>query len=344
MRALAPLVAAFGEARPGWRRHVSAVTRGGRQMAERLFDDCSRGPAPIGLWPGRAVARVAPRLLVLEYLELWPAWIAAVARMGGRIAVVDGRITRRSLRIRPLLRAAAARLDVFCARTAADAAAAEALGVPRDRIRVCGNGKYDGVPLDPPAPTAELRRAIGPRDVVVGSLHPDEEGAALGALAHSGSRVLIAPRYPRRAAAIERRARDLGVEVARRSVGAAGAQWAILDTIGELAAAYALAPVAIVGGTFGRRDGQTLVEPAAHGVPVIHGPRVGNVAVEAEALAGRGGWPVDDWRAACAMVAARRVDPGPDPRPALAGLTGATGRNLDALLSILDSSKDLGAE
>lgn len=344
MRALAPLVTAFGEARPDWRRHVSAVTRGGQQMAAQLFEGCSRGPAPIGLWPGRAVARVAPRLLVLEYLELWPAWIAAVTRAGGRVAVVDGRITRRSLRIRPLLRRAAARLDLFCARTEADAAAAEALGVAPGRIRVTGNGKYDGVPLAPPVPSAALRAAVGPRDVVIGSLHPDEEGDALTALASSGLRALIAPRYPRRAAAIERRARRLGVAVGRRSVGAADARWAVLDTIGELAAAYALAPVAIVGGTFGRRGGQTLIEPAAHGVPVIHGPQIGNVAVEAEALAERGAWRVGDWRQACVMASDRRLDPGPDPRPALARLTGATGRNLDALLCILDSSKDQGAE
>lgn len=339
MRALAPLIAAFAAARPGWHRHVTATTAGGRQLARQLFADCSIGRPPLGLLPTRALARIAPRLIVLEYLELWPAWIAAAHRAGIPVAVVDGRVTHRSLRIRRWLHRAAGRLTLFCARTEADAAAARALGVQADRILITGNGKYDGVPLAPPQPSAALSAAIGDREVVIGSLHPDEERAALEALAASGLTALIAPRYPRRAAAILRFARRHGITARRRSDAApATARWIVLDTLGELAAAYAIAPVAIVGGTFGRRDGQNLIEPAAHGRPVIHGPRTANVAVEAAALAGRGAWPVPDWPAAFDTARARLADPGPDPRPALATLTGATARNLDALCAILDSS------
>ncbi|MEZ4433025.1 MAG: glycosyltransferase N-terminal domain-containing protein [bacterium] len=337
MRALAPLVAAVAAARPTMPAHVSATTRDGRRLARRLFPAATHSRPPLGPWPGRALDRIGPRLIVLEYLELWPAWIAAAARRRIPVAVVDGRVTHRSLRIRPLLARAAGRLALFCARTEADAAAARALGVAPDRIRVTGNGKYDGVPLAPPAPDEALCAAIGAREVVVGSLHPDEERPALEALADSGLRAVVAPRYPRRADAILRFARRRGITAARRTASSPAAQWVVLDTIGELAAAYAIAPVAIVGGTFGRRDGQNLVEPAAHGRPVIHGPRIANVAVEAAALAGRGGWPAPDWPAACALARARLADPGPDPRPALVGLTGATARNLDALLPFLDS-------
>lgn len=338
MRALAPLVAALQRTRPDWRLRITAMTREGRTMAAQLFPELPRGRPPLDVppLPGRALDRVRPRLLVLEYLELWPAWIAACARRGIRTAVVDGRITHRSLRVRGLLRRAAARLDLFCARTDEDAENARALGVRPERIRICGNGKYDAVPVDPPRPSPALEAAIGAVDLVVGSLHPDEEADALAALAGVPQTVLIAPRYPSRVPAVLRRARRLGVTARRRSTPGPSARWIVLDTVGELAAAYALGRVAIVGGTFGRRDGQNLVEPAAHGRPVIHGPRVGNVAVEAACLAGAGGWPVADWTEAVAVACHRRVDPGPDPRPALRNLRGATQRNLDALMSIID--------
>lgn len=344
MRALAALVRLFGETHPEIPAHITAMTADGRSLARRLFPGRPIERPPIDIWPlpGRALDRVRPRLVVLEYLELWPAWVAAAHRRGIPMAVVDGRVSHRSLRIRPLLRRAAGRLALFCARTEADARAAAALGVEPDRIHITGNGKYDGVPLTPPAPSPELRHALAtashPLDVVIGSLAPSEEKPALEALARTGLRALVAPRYARRAAAILRAARRLGVSADLRSTGpgADPGRWVVLDTVGELAAAYALAPVAIVGGTFCRREGQTLVEPAAHGRPVIHGPRIANVAAEVAALDGRGAHPVDGWPAAFDRAARLAVDPGPDPRPALVGLTGASRRNLDALRTILD--------
>jgi 3-deoxy-D-manno-octulosonic-acid transferase len=339
MRALAPLVSAVRSARPGLRLAVSAQTPHGRAMGARLFPDLPVGHPPLDCppWPGRALRHSRVRLLVLEYLELWPAWISAAVAVGVPVVVVDGRVGPRTLRARRLLGPTAARLTAFAARSEPDADAARRLGVPPDRVHVLGNGKHDGVSGAPPQPDEGLRRAIGPVDVVLGSLHPDEEAEALPALAASGLRTLIAPRYPARVTALLRAARRLGISARRRSQPTdAPAQWIILDTIGELAAAYALGRVAVVGGTFGRRDGQNLIEPAAHGRPVVHGPRTANVAEEAAALSGRGAHPVRSWADAVAACERLLVEPGPDPRPALRALRGATARNVDLLLAVLE--------
>jgi 3-deoxy-D-manno-octulosonic-acid transferase len=343
VRALAPLAGALRAARPELRLLLTAWTSTGRAMAGRLLPDVpfARPPIDVPPLPDLALRRVAPRLVVLEYLEVWPAWIAACARARVPVAVVDGHLTRKSFRIAPLLRPAMGRLALFCARSAADAEAALALGVPADRVRVHGNAKHDGVAARPPLPVGELRAAVGEVDVVVGSLHADEEAAALPALAASGLTALVAPRYPRRVGAVLEAARRLGVPVHRRGLGPRppGARWVVLDTVGELAAAYALGRVAVVGGTFGAREGQTLVEPAAHGLPVVHGPRTGNVAEEAAALAGHGAWPVPDWASAFAAARRLREAPSPDPRPALAALRGAVARHLEALLPLLDRDR-----
>lgn len=335
IRALQPLITALRAARPALDLRLTCLTRTGSAMAAHLGLRCTRIGPPIGPGIHRAMARVRPRLLIWEYLELWPTWVRAAQRHGARMLVVDGRITARSLRIRPLLRHAAARLDAVCTRTALDAENARQLGVRADRIHVCGNGKHDAMQA-PPQPSPALRAAVGPIDVVVGSLHPDEEAAALHAFAQTGLRVLFAPRYPRRVPALLRRARRLNV-TARPSRVPGATRWVMLETMGELAAAYALAPVAVVGGSFGARGGQTLIEPAAQGRPVIHGPHVANVREEADCLRDRGAHPVGDWPAAVACAHARLHDPGPDPRAALADLRGATARHLTHALRLLDA-------
>jgi 3-deoxy-D-manno-octulosonic-acid transferase len=50
----------------------------------------------------------------------------------------------------------------------------------------------------------------------------------------------------------------------------------LLDTIGELSACWGLADVAFVGGSFGARQGQNMLEPAAYGAAVLVGPNTAN--------------------------------------------------------------------
>ncbi len=60
----------------------------------------------------------------------------------------------------------------------------------------------------------------------------------------------------------------------------------IVDTYGELAALYGLADVAFIGKSLTDRGGQNLIQPMAHGVPVVYGPNMDNfrdVAAQAEA-------------------------------------------------------------
>lgn len=334
-----PLIEGIRHRWPDFTLLLTTQTSTGAAMARRLCPDVPHRSAPLDLpWvAARAVAQVRPRVLVLEYLELWPRQVAACARKGVPVMVVDGRVSQKSLRWRWLLKTTARRVSCFCGRSDGDRARAVQLGVSPSKAFVCGNGKYDALRVAP-QPEESLRAALGNPDVVVGSLHPDEFEAAMSALAGSSLRGVIAPRYPADSARIMALGAHHGVSCALRSEGPAPlADWIVLDTMGELAAAYGLASVAIVGGTFGRRGGQNLVEPAAHGVPVVHGPNVANITEEAEALAGAGATEVPHWRAAVELAAVRCVDPGPDPRAALSALTGATAAHLDHLARLLAS-------
>jgi 3-deoxy-D-manno-octulosonic-acid transferase len=59
----------------------------------------------------------------------------------------------------------------------------------------------------------------------------------------------------------------------------------ILDTMGELANVYAVATFAFVGNSFDpvvKGGGQNLLQPLAHGKPVLFGPRIATIRSEVE--------------------------------------------------------------
>ena len=63
----------------------------------------------------------------------------------------------------------------------------------------------------------------------------------------------------------------------------------MLDTIGELRKAYALADLVVLGRTFGNLHGSDMMEPAGLGKVVIVGPRVDDFQSTADALIKSGG-------------------------------------------------------
>lgn len=50
----------------------------------------------------------------------------------------------------------------------------------------------------------------------------------------------------------------------------------LVDVVGELGAWWGTAQIALVGGSFGSRGGQNMIEPAAYGAAVSFGPRTRN--------------------------------------------------------------------
>ena len=101
--------------------------------------------------------------------------------------------------------------------------------------------------------------------------------------------LVLVPRHPQRFDEVAALVRDAGLSVSRRSawgVGleaqpdAAAAQadvW-LGDSMREMAAWYALADVALLGGSFAPLGGQNLIEAAACGCPVVMGPHTFNFA------------------------------------------------------------------
>ena len=231
---LRPIVGELARRRPGWDVVISTTTPTGLAVARRTYPDLVTFYAPLDFsWATRrAMARIRPTVLALVELELWPNLIWAAKRSGVGVAIVNGRLSLRShrgyRRLRGPLGPTLRRIDAVAAQTEEYAARFVDLGVPRDRVRVTGSVKYDGLETDRDNPrTLALRRALGlsPADLVfvAGSTMEGEEAAALAAYrearkAHPRLRLVIVPRHAERFEKVAAWLRGQGEIVVRRSL------------------------------------------------------------------------------------------------------------------------------
>ena len=313
---LKPVLQELARRRPGWEAVISTTTRTGLAMARRSYPDLVTFYAPLDFsWSARrAVSRVRPTVLALVELELWPNLVQATKESGARVAIVNGRLSRRShkgyRKLRGPLGPTLRRLDAVAAQNIEYADRFVDLGVPRSRVRVTGSVKFDGLEVDRSnGKTVALRKALGlsPTELVfvAGSTMDGEEEAALAAYRKArGSypqlRLVLVPRHPERFEQIASWLASRGERVVRRSDGDAAPisrtsrqsppPVILVDTLGELSSVWGLADVAFVGGSLKPgRGGQNMMEPAAFGAAVLFGPHTSNFREVVEQLLARGG-------------------------------------------------------
>lgn len=358
---LVPIVRELKALRPEVRVIISAITDSGASMAEQRL--VSQGLAqavtflPYDL-PGacrRTLAALRPDVLVLEYTELWPQLIHLAADAGVKVAMTNGRLGPRNVgRYRLLFLLVGnllERFDLLLMRADEEAERALLLGAPRDVVHVTGNTKFDALAVSVPATEDPLlRRALGltsERLWVCGSTHEGEEKSLIKVFKalrreHRDLRLLLAPRYIERAGRVLALARSLGLPARLRSQTGGGKEPVIvLDTIGELVRAYQLATVVFVGGSFTRRGGQNILEPAACGKPVLFGPRMENFADSVQVLVGRGALQVKDPAALLRLLQDLLARPdellklGELAREAVSSVRGASARDAKLIAELL---------
>lgn len=361
--ALSPMVTELRARLPGCTIILSTFTNSGFQMGqERTRRDPAFADvityAPYDLFGAtrRAVRAIDPDLLVLEYTEIWPNLIRASRKHGARVALTNGRFSPSKLGSYQALFTLSGkplrRLDLFLMRTDEEAERALGLGAPLERVWVTGNTKFDAL-LPKPVSAEEangMREALGlpasARVLLAGSTHEGEEGPLLDVYArllkaHPDLRIVIAPRYTERAARILSLAQERGLSCRLRTQPADGERVVVLDTIGELARAYAVATVVFVGGSFTQRGGQNILEPAAQGKPVLFGPNMGNFVDSVQVLLGRGGIQVRDAEHLHELLAQLLERPqeidklGAMAHAAVSTIRGASARNVDHMVRVL---------
>jgi 3-deoxy-D-manno-octulosonic-acid transferase len=247
---------------------------------------------------GRFLGRLQPALLLVMETEIWPNLYRACQRRGIPVLLANARLSPRSFRgyarVRPLAAQALSRLRLVAAQSDADAQRFVALGAPAARVRALGNIKFDiQIAAAEIAEGRALRERIGAERpvLIAASTHAGEEQQVLEAFAsirrqQPDCRLILVPRHPERFAEAGRLAAQCGYRVARRSSGddPGDADVYLGDTLGELVRLFAAADVAFVGGSLVPVGGHNILEPAALGVPVLHGPHMFNFVEAADRL------------------------------------------------------------
>jgi 3-deoxy-D-manno-octulosonic-acid transferase len=329
--ALAPVVRALRAELPDHRLVVSTLTETGRAVAaERIpeADACVLFPLDLRWCVERAVRAVRPRLVLFSETELWPSFLAALARRGIPSVMVSGRVSPRAAaryrRWRFLFAPGLASVRWLAVQSLDSARLLRELGAPAGRVVVAGSLKTVPASDAPSGATLEKLGVAGSPVLVAGSTHPGEEAMLLDAWQAivaevPDARLVLAPRRPDRFEEVAAWLRELHAAFVRRSdlvrrgerAWPADAPILLLDSLGELAGLYAGARAAFVGGTLVPVGGHNVLEPAAHGVPVVFGPHVGTTAAAARALqASGGGFQVADAAGLTARLRALFADDG----------------------------------
>jgi len=291
--AAAPLVRALRVRYPQHSMVLTSATPTGRSRARALFGDTIDVRFLPYDTPGavaRFLDRIRPRLGIIMETELWPNLFSDCERRGVPLLLASARLSAKSVaryrRFGSLARGIFSATTLIAAQTREDAERFIAIGARTAATRVVGNIKFDlEIGARASSEGRELRGSLaGARPIwIAGSTHAGEEEQVLAAheellKLQPAALLLLVPRHPGRFESVAELLARRGLRFTRRSAGVAPreAQVMLVDTVGELAALYASADAAFVGGSLVPIGGHNLLEPAALGLPVLTGPHTSN--------------------------------------------------------------------
>ena len=282
------------------------------QQAAKYVDAIFYAPFDFPWVVRRVVRALRPRVYVSLESELWPNLLYELKRQNAATVLVNGRISDKNFaRVRKyggaLFRWMLGNMDRLLMQSPSDAERVALLAGKGNakkikgrreqeeeqesgRIAVVGNSKFDQAiaRLDTEA-VSNLRRDLklphaAPVFVAGSTRSPEEEAQVFAAYQTMQTEIadlclLVAPRHIERAGEVAEAMRHAGLQpVLRTELDsiAAPLQHLVLNTMGELANVYAVAAIAFVGNSFApvnKGGGQNLLQPLAHGKPVLFGPK-----------------------------------------------------------------------
>ncbi len=309
-----PLIKVLRTQEPLVPLYLSTSTVAGRRFAEQHAGVHVKGifycPLDYASCIRRVLRTIKPSLLIVLETEIWPNLYSETKRSGAQLAIVNGRISKRTwpryrlLRkwLCPILRMP----DRILVQSLEDRERYLILGAEEAKVAVAPNLKYAAsfTPAQIALNTFGARQVwiaastVGPNER--GSLRRhsvDEDDVVLDAFKSLAADfpallLILVPRQPARFDEVARKLVARKLNFVRRTTSKSDPSSSIelpgvllLDTMGELSGAYRFADVAFVGGSIAPRGGHNILEPAAAGVPIIVGPHMENFATIAQDFA-----------------------------------------------------------
>ncbi len=291
---------------------LSTVTRHGQQVAKEQLGgslSCIYAPLDVNRVVKRSLSKLQPTCYICLETELWPNFLTAAYRSGVRLLLLNGRLSERSLArykkipelIRPLIKSFAAIAVI----SESDRKRFLELGADPAKMIVSGNVKYDLQTHPSQDRTDAYRKRLGinknQQVFIFGSTHTGEEKLFIDSFFRLRESIaeaifIIAPRHLNRLGEIEKllASHNLAYEkFSQMSFGKRLHNMILVDTMGELAALYAIGTFIYCGGSLVPKGGHNIMEAAIWGKPVYYGPYMKDFADAAEILEAQGaGLPI----------------------------------------------------
>ncbi len=291
-KSILPLICKLGELRPDLHFLITSGTATSAALiAQNMPPRSVHQFAPLDA-PGpvaRFLTHWRPEAGVFVESELWPNLIVACQRRDVPLALINARLSQKSLQ-KWASRPKTAKLlfggfRFISAQTEAVAAALKPF-TDLDHIVTGLNLKAHGAPLPVDENTlSQAKTALNGRPVwVAASTHAGEEEIVLQAhkdllQTHPDLCLILAPRHPERGDEIAGIISNFGWPAPRRSLG----DWPsgpvyLADTLGELGTWYAATDTVFLGGSLFPIGGHNPFEALQSGARLISGPHVENFA------------------------------------------------------------------
>lgn len=282
---------------------LSTTTPTGREMAARLaggyYGEHIYYPWDIPWIVTRALDTLLPKAFVVLETEVWPNMLFSLARRKIPAFLVNARFSDKTAanihRFSSFWRDVYDQFTLLLVRSESDREVMLRLGIKEKKISVVGDCKVDALLLRRKGTDLTWARELAGKKhplFLAGSTHAGEDEIVLDAFQRArtsfpSARLILVPRHPERVEEVRKLAAPFGRGAL---LSAEQKEWDILivDKIGILFDLYGAADSAFIGGSLVDRGGQNIMEPAAFGILLSHGPYMRDFTKSARELADRG--------------------------------------------------------
>ncbi len=273
---------------------LTTTTLAAKNFAKKIHEDTYLFPIDYFFIMRRFIKKVLPKVLIILETELWPNYLYFVKKFGGKIFLLNGRISKKSFvflkTFKWLFLKFINNIDLFLVREQIDFLRFKNLGVPLEKIMITGNMKYDEIDENVNFNVTKQSFGFNNDDFVItfGSIREKEEKEVIKVVKYFQNidkvKFVLAPRHldyiPKIVSLLNKNQITFGF----RTLNEKNNKCLILDTYGELKLAYSISDIVFVCGTILPYGGQNMIEPASLGKFVVFGPYISNFLEPAKIL------------------------------------------------------------
>ena len=291
--ALTPLIEQLLQTYPELPITLTTFTPTGSAQVKKQFSSrVQHCYLPLDIFPSTQLflTRLQPKIMIFMETELWPNLINQCAKKQIKLLLINGRLSANSMKsykkISPLITPTLNHFDKILCQSQDNLTNFLQLGANNERCLVSGNLKFDiSINTNLLDKQAQLTTLLPEHRKcwLVASTHQGDEEIALAAFKQIKALfptllLVLVPRHPERFNTVEKLCIEHGFTLAKRSENTLVDEqdiW-LLDTLGELMAAYSLADIVTMGGSFSHIGGHNPLEPALFKKPIVVGSDMSN--------------------------------------------------------------------